>query len=146
MSVVIGRRQTSSTQLPSASVAGGGRLSAMRTRCLGGRHHMLFISELTTTHHSSTLILDTHAAHCSLYVATISSTSVDTHMATMHSRCGHSILQLWLLAFFLFFPRPFSERSQSGCLPYFHKWCGLSANLECRSETCCIVQHDHECA
>jgi len=21
--------------------------------------------------------------------------------------------------------------------PYFHTWCGLSANLECRSETCC---------
>jgi len=21
-----------------------------------------------------------------------------------------------------------------GCLPYFHTWCGLSANLECRSE------------
>ena len=24
-----------------------------------------------------------------------------------------------------------------GFLPYFHTWCGLSANLECRSETCC---------
>jgi len=24
-----------------------------------------------------------------------------------------------------------------GCLPYFHTWCGLSANLGCRSETCC---------
>ena len=24
-----------------------------------------------------------------------------------------------------------------GCLPYFHTWCGLSANLRCRSETCC---------
>jgi len=24
-----------------------------------------------------------------------------------------------------------------GCLPYFHTWCGLSVNLECRSETCC---------
>ena len=24
-----------------------------------------------------------------------------------------------------------------GCLPYFHTWCGLSANLECRSETYC---------
>jgi len=24
-----------------------------------------------------------------------------------------------------------------GCLPYFHTWCGLSANLECRSEMCC---------
>jgi len=24
-----------------------------------------------------------------------------------------------------------------GCLPYFHTWCSLSANLGCRSETCC---------
>jgi len=24
-----------------------------------------------------------------------------------------------------------------GCLPHFHTWCGLSANLECRSEICC---------
>jgi len=30
-----------------------------------------------------------------------------------------------------------SQRSVIGCLPYFHKWCGLSANLECRSEACC---------
>jgi len=26
---------------------------------------------------------------------------------------------------------------QSGCLPYFYTWCGLSANLECRSEIYC---------
>jgi len=31
----------------------------------------------------------------------------------------------------------FSSPSQIGCLPYFHTWCGLSANLRCRSETCC---------
>ena len=30
-----------------------------------------------------------------------------------------------------------SQLSQIGCLPYFHKWCGLSANLRCWSETCC---------
>jgi len=29
------------------------------------------------------------------------------------------------------------RRMQIGCLPYFHAWCGLSANLECRSEMCC---------
>jgi len=28
-------------------------------------------------------------------------------------------------------------KSQIGCLPYFHTWCGLSVNLRCRSETCC---------
>jgi len=54
---------------------------------------------------------------------------------------------LWLLYFspevssfffylFLFFP-PYSQPSQIGCLPYFHRWCGPSANLGCRSETCC---------
>jgi len=32
------------------------------------------------------------------------------------------------LSFFFFF---------LGCLPYFHTWCGLSANLGCMSETCC---------
>ena len=31
----------------------------------------------------------------------------------------------------------FSRRSEIGCLPYFHTWCGLSANLECMSEMCC---------
>ena len=35
-----------------------------------------------------------------------------------------------------FFPR-LSRRSEIGCLPYFYTWRGLSANLECRSETCC---------
>ena len=30
-----------------------------------------------------------------------------------------------------------SPSNTSGCLPYFHTWCGLSANLRCRSETCC---------
>ena len=39
--------------------------------------------------------------------------------------CGY-----FLLSFF--FPCPFS-----GCLPYFHTWCGLSTNLECRSEMSC---------
>jgi len=31
----------------------------------------------------------------------------------------------------------YSQPSQIGCLPYFDSWCGLSANLRCRSETCC---------
>jgi len=30
-----------------------------------------------------------------------------------------------------------SQQSAIGCLPYFHTWCGLSANLECMSEICC---------
>ena len=60
-------------------------------------------------------------------------------MAALRSRCGHYIFPLWflLLSIFLssFFPR--SQPSQIGCLPYFHTWCGLSANLGRRSETCC---------
>ena len=37
------------------------------------------------------------------------------------------------------FPLAYSQPSQTGCLPYFHtvSWCGLSANLACRSETFC---------
>ena len=40
---------------------------------------------------------------------------------------------LLLLSFFLVW----SQRSQSGCLPYFYARCGLSENLERRSEMCC---------
>jgi len=39
--------------------------------------------------------------------------------------------------FYLLFFVAYSQPSQIGCLPYFHTWCGLSANLGCRSETCC---------
>ena len=39
--------------------------------------------------------------------------------------------------FFLSFFLAYSQPSQIGCLPCFHTWCGLSANLGCRSETCC---------
>ena len=38
--------------------------------------------------------------------------------------------------FFLFF-LACSQWLQIGCLPYFHTWCGLSANLECKSQMCC---------
>ena len=37
--------------------------------------------------------------------------------------------------FYLLFS--YSQRSEIGCIPYFHTWCGLSANLECMSEMCC---------
>ena len=54
------------------------------------------------------------------------------------NRAGHYILPLWfLLLLFFRFLLAYSQRSQIGCLPYFHTWCGLSANLECRSEICC---------
>ena len=52
---------------------------------------------------------------------------------------GHYIFALWflLLLFFLFFLAYNSQMSHIELLPYFHTWCGLSANLECMSETCC---------
>jgi len=55
-------------------------------------------------------------------------------MADLHSRCGYYIFAMWFSS--IIFPR-LSQPSQIGCLPYFHTWCGLSTNLECRSETCC---------
>ena len=38
---------------------------------------------------------------------------------------------------FFLFSSPKSQRPQIGCLPYFHTWCGLSVNRECKSEMCC---------
>jgi len=55
-------------------------------------------------------------------------------MATLCNCAGHYIFALWFL--FLFF-LTWSQRSEIGCLLYFHTWCGLSANIECRSEMCC---------
>jgi len=50
---------------------------------------------------------------------------------------------------FFFFPRlilAVSQRSDIGCLPYFHTWCALSANLECMSEMCCTrLAENTEC-
>jgi len=51
---------------------------------------------------------------------------------------GQAIIFLPCGFFFLlsFFPRLISAMG-IGCLPYFYTLCGPSANLECRSETCC---------
>jgi len=57
-------------------------------------------------------------------------------MAALWNRAGHYIFALWfLLLSFFFFSIALSQRSQSGCLPYFYTWCGLSVNLECRSKS-----------
>ena len=52
-----------------------------------------------------------------------------------------NIFALWFLLllsiFFLSFFLAYSQPLQIRCLPYFHTWCDLSANLGCRSETCC---------
>jgi len=58
-------------------------------------------------------------------------------MVALCNRAGHYIFALWFLSsFFFFFFLALSQQSEIGCIPYFHTWCGLSANLECRSETC----------
>ena len=56
----------------------------------------------------------------------------------------HILVWLWpplcfilFSSFFLLFFLAYSQWSQIGCLPYFRTWCGLSVNLECRSEMCC---------
>jgi len=46
-----------------------------------------------------------------------------------------AVVFMFFLSFFLFLV--YSQRSQAWCLPYFHTWRGLSANLLCRSEMCC---------
>jgi len=60
-------------------------------------------------------------------------------MAALCNRAGHYIFILWffLLLSSSLFPRLISAVADCGCLPYCYTWCGLSANLECRSEMCC---------
>ena len=49
-------------------------------------------------------------------------------MAALWNRAGHYTFALWFLSYiFFFFPHLISA-SEIGCLPYFHTWCGLSAN------------------
>ena len=59
-------------------------------------------------------------------------------MVALCNRADHYIFALWFLSSSS--SSSFSSPNLSGrigCLPYFHTWCGLSANLRRRSETCC---------
>ena len=47
----------------------------------------------------------------------------------------HAVVSIFYLSVFFFLA--WSQRPHIGCLPYFDTWCALSANLECRYETCC---------
>jgi len=60
-------------------------------------------------------------------------------MVALWNRADHYIFILWFLSIYLFLFSflAWSQRPHIGCLPYFHTWCGLSANVECRSEMCC---------
>jgi len=48
------------------------------------------------------------------------------------NRADHYIFILWFLLLVLLLSRLISA------IAYFHTWCGLSVNLRCRSETCCM--------
>jgi len=59
--------------------------------------------------------------------------SISLIMAALCNRAVHYIFALWFLSFFLssiFFPRLISAAAV-GHLPYFHTWCGPSANEMC---------------
>jgi len=47
---------------------------------------------------------------------------------------SYVIFALWFLSKLIYLS--FSSPNLSARLPYFHTWCGLSANLECMSEMC----------
>ena len=58
-------------------------------------------------------------------------------MVALWNRADHYIFILWFLSIYLLsFFLAWSQRPNIGCLPYFDTWCGPSANLEWRSETC----------
>jgi len=57
-------------------------------------------------------------------------------MVALCNRADHYIFPVISILFLLFFLAQ-SQRSEIGCLPYFHTRCGLCANLECMSEMCC---------
>jgi len=62
-------------------------------------------------------------------------------MVALWNRADHYIfiLSFLLLSFFVLFSSPnLSRRRVDVCHTYYlHTWCGLSAILRCRSETCC---------
>jgi len=58
-------------------------------------------------------------------------------MAALLSRCAHYILPFGFFFFLFLFPRLISAVADWMSISYFHTWCGLSANLECRPEMCC---------
>ena len=72
--------------------------------------------------------------------ARYTSSIVSLIMTAVCNRTGHYIFALWfllLLSFYLF-SSPILSRHRLDVVPYFYTWCGPSANLECRSETCCM--------
>ena len=63
--------------------------------------------------------------------------------STSYGRPIRQAIILCSCGFYLLFFLAYFQRSQVGCLPYFYTWCGLSANLEYRSEMCymCLAEN-----
>ena len=61
-------------------------------------------------------------------------------MAALWNRAGHYIFVLCFLLsiFFFFLSAPILSRHKLDVYHTSHTWCGLSANLGCRSEMCCM--------
>jgi len=57
------------------------------------------------------------------------------HLCSAGRPSRWALAHILVVSSFFFFFLAWSQRSEIGCLPYFHTRCGLSANLRCRSET-----------
>ena len=69
---------------------------------------------------------------CSHHEYKYSAININKNLSSCQDICyGRPMVSSLNFRFFLAYSQP----SQIGCLPYFHTWCGLSANLGCRSET-----------
>jgi len=58
-------------------------------------------------------------------------------MAAVHSRCGHYIFALWFFLSLFSWPNLSRRRLDVYHTSTHGVACGLSANLGCKSETCC---------
>jgi len=88
-------------------------------------------SPLTTAKVSASVTATQHCAHFAANIKYIYGLPIG--QAIVFCSCDFLFLLLLRLSIFL----AYSQRLQIGCLPYFHTWCGLSANLECSSGMCC---------
>jgi len=58
-------------------------------------------------------------------------------MVALWNRADHYIFILWFLSSIFFFSSPNLSGRTLDVYHYFDTWCGLSVNLECRSEIYC---------
>jgi len=72
-------------------------------------------------------------SQCVLPLWIVSSFDIKFIMVALWNRADHYIFMLFLSSFLF----PCLISAVGHWIPYFHTWCGLSANLECRSEMCC---------